>query len=107
LNEETFGGRTGFLMLALTSLFLICYSLDPSFNAFCHIGGLFTGSLVGYILMIRPRIDREEFEKGNIVRMPLEPHQKALKFAAGAAIVCELITLVHFFGVDDVYEACK
>ena len=92
---------SGFLTLSLTTIVLVGYSLVPSLNAFCHIYGLFTGSLVGYILLIRPRVD------GNGNELSRTKGQKILVCLAGAAIFIEMVVFSTLFGLDDVYESCE
>jgi hypothetical protein len=72
---------------------------------------------VGYILLIRPRVDAEEWEKyqsrvsrGDSTppqKMQRTPVQKALVVLAIAAIAIEIIVLAYLVGVDNVYDSCE
>jgi len=112
LDKLAFGGVSGFLMLFLTTTVLVGYSLIPALNAFAHLFGLFTGSLMGYILLIRPRVE-VEFDKiktdseGNEVLLKRTFGQKVRVYLAGFTIFIELLVFATLFGVDDVYEACE
>jgi len=111
--------KPSFALLLVSTIALVGYSLLPDLNAFAHVFGLFTGSLIGDIVLIRPRVvtplwafwDKtagEMFMGDNFnVEVIRTWGQQVRVLLAACAIAIEFLAFIYLFNAEDVYEECE